>query len=486
MINTIALKECRQAVRSRLVTGMVLTLVLIELGAFIITLLTLSADSTSSLEAGRTLFAVLLVILTYGACVFVPVYTMVRLMTERWNDSVDLLYVAGLSPWAIVRGKLFSAGMILLLLFSAVMPFMALTYPLRGIDLFSMLAVLAVMAVCILFFTLFMLALASAGATRAHKVLNALAGIFIALMMAGLLTAGGVAALEEGLASMIATQQVLGALVMLGSIGLALAAMLYVAAATHLMPPSANRALPLRLTATGVIMFMGAVALGVAAAEGSARRLYLFALLSAGVIWALVVYVCAAPAEISVRVRRAIPRGVARLLVYPWFEGASAGFVWVLAMLGVIVAITWAGASLDKTPQDVRMFVARLAIVTVYVVSAGLLARSVWVYALRRVIPVRYVSVLAAIVLVISTLAPLLAGLWLGMRGEPAYGLWWYGNFAAIFDTGRGAVAVQRQMTGAMVGLAVMFVISLPWWLKELRAFRPLERANMPGSAEHA
>jgi len=487
MINTIALKECRQAVRSRLVTGMLLFLVIAELAACLITLVVQAANSHDySLQGGRVLFVILLMVLTYGASAFVPVYTMLRLMAERWNDSVDLLYVTGMSPWAIVRGKLVSAGAVLMLLFSAVMPFMALTYPLRGIDIFSMLAVLAFAAVCIMLFTLFMLLVGSAGTTRPHKVVNALAGIFFALVMAGSLTAFGVTALEEGLASILSQREALLGVVMAGVIGLALAAVMYVATAMQLMPPSANRALPLRLVVTGAIVVFEVVALAVSSVLGDADALMTALRVSMWMICISIIYVSAAPREISLRVRREIPRSRIGQLVYPLYEGAGAGFLWTMLLMCGVCGSTLTGAAIGGYGLDDEDALWRIVIMYVYVLSAGLVARSVWMYFLPRRVPSRYVALTGVVVLVMGTAAPLLAGLWYDMRSLPNYGLWWYGNVAAVFDSSRDAVSLTKQGLGAGVGLAGAVLISIPWWYRELRAFRPLERRHAARAAHAA
>ena len=86
----------------------------------------------------------LLGILMFTCMIFVPLYSGGRMSLERSNADMDLLYVTTLSPGAIVRGKYLTATALTLLIFSASMPFMILTYLLRGIDLPSIFFVLAV------------------------------------------------------------------------------------------------------------------------------------------------------------------------------------------------------------------------------------------------------------------------------------------------------------------------------------------------------
>ncbi len=74
---------------------------------------------------------------------FVPLYCGVRLSLERNDANIDLLFVTTITPGAIVRGKYLAAMALTLLIFSACMPFMVLTYLLRGIDLPTIFLVLA-------------------------------------------------------------------------------------------------------------------------------------------------------------------------------------------------------------------------------------------------------------------------------------------------------------------------------------------------------
>src|SRR5206468_9430444 len=69
--------------------------------------------------------------------------TGIRLISERSPANMDLLFITTISPRAIIAGKSLAAAALTLLIFSACMPFMVLTYLLRGIDLPTMFIVLA-------------------------------------------------------------------------------------------------------------------------------------------------------------------------------------------------------------------------------------------------------------------------------------------------------------------------------------------------------
>ena len=132
-LNPIVVKEVRQAVRGKfLIVVLMLFLVvqLVTMGMF------LASKSTAlSFNAGRTIFSVLLAILSATCLLFVPAYTGIRLAIERSDANVDLMFITTLRPRSIIWGKFLAALILTVLLYSACMPFMTFTYLLRGIDL---------------------------------------------------------------------------------------------------------------------------------------------------------------------------------------------------------------------------------------------------------------------------------------------------------------------------------------------------------------
>src|SRR5262249_43604687 len=145
-INPIVVKELRQASQSRFVTATLMILLCIQLVALGLYLL-FSGETTTSFDAGRQVFIVLLGIVFGAGMLFVPLYTAVRLVAQRSDTQVDLLYITTIKPRRIIAGKLAAATAINVLIFSACLPFVTLTYFLRGVDLPS---IFILMAVCFL------------------------------------------------------------------------------------------------------------------------------------------------------------------------------------------------------------------------------------------------------------------------------------------------------------------------------------------------
>jgi hypothetical protein len=133
-LNPIVIKELRQAVQSRFVVTMLIVLLAIQLVAVGMYLI-FSNPAAYDFTAGRTVFTILLSILLMVSLLFVPAYTAVRMIAERSDTDVDLLYITTIRPRSIIAGKVLAAAVLTGLIFSACLPFMTFTYFLRGIDL---------------------------------------------------------------------------------------------------------------------------------------------------------------------------------------------------------------------------------------------------------------------------------------------------------------------------------------------------------------
>jgi hypothetical protein len=255
-LNPVAVREFRQAVRSKWVIAVVLLFLLanlVVLGSYLM----FSPDAATSLDGGRSVFMPLFVLLLLTCMVFVPLYAGVRMSLECTGAGADLLAGTSLSPGKLLRGKFFSAAALTMLIFSVCLPFITLTYLLRGIDVPTIMFVTVVLfAVCIagngvgLF----------AGAVPAGWFLRCLIGLlglfalFILLSMMisfiGQVTFMGSAAFWQDAEAVIA-------LCVTTVVGLILMGLLYVAAIAMLSPRSSNRMLVPRLYATGLWMISG-------------------------------------------------------------------------------------------------------------------------------------------------------------------------------------------------------------------------------------
>src|SRR5262249_11535355 len=107
-LNPIVVKELRQAVQSRFVVVALLIFLTIQVLAVGIYLVT-AADPTFSFDAGRWVFMILFGIMLAVSMLFVPLYTGVRLVAERSETNLDLLFITTIKPRSIIAGKLMAA-----------------------------------------------------------------------------------------------------------------------------------------------------------------------------------------------------------------------------------------------------------------------------------------------------------------------------------------------------------------------------------------
>lgn len=133
-LNPILVKETRQALKS---SQFLITFVLVLVACWIVTIgvvayigprIFYSAD-------GGTLLSWYFTILSLPLMVVVPLSAFRSLTAEREDNTYDLLSITSLKPRQIISGKLGSSIAQMAVYFSAIMPCLAFTYLLRGIDL---------------------------------------------------------------------------------------------------------------------------------------------------------------------------------------------------------------------------------------------------------------------------------------------------------------------------------------------------------------
>src|SRR5262245_50237735 len=100
MLNPIAVKELRQAVKSRIVISALLLFLLIQLSILLLSLWFGDRQTGESinLHAGREIFQILQGFLLGTCMLLVPAYAGVRLAAEHSDTNVDLLFISTLRP----------------------------------------------------------------------------------------------------------------------------------------------------------------------------------------------------------------------------------------------------------------------------------------------------------------------------------------------------------------------------------------------------
>src|SRR5262245_35865902 len=128
-LSPMVVKEVRQIVRAReflfsFGISLILGLIIAALGG--------TRSLQGNKPAGPTIFGGLMICLTLLGIVVVPVGTFMALRNERLERTFDLIMLTTLPPRRIVVGKILAQGVKLITLFSALAPFMVMSFLLGG------------------------------------------------------------------------------------------------------------------------------------------------------------------------------------------------------------------------------------------------------------------------------------------------------------------------------------------------------------------
>jgi hypothetical protein len=485
-LNPIVLKELRQAVRSRFITGaylLFLLLLLVVTGVVVISgAYNLKNDPSALFGSGRGLFHALFAVLSLICMLFMPAYTGLRLAAERGESGLDLQFVTTLTPGAILRGK-FQAGMIVtLLLASAALPFLMLTFRLGGVDLPAILLAMGLLLLTTAVTILAANLLAVLPLNRFWRVIVALFGAQALFGAAMGVNGGGVALVESGVSGKLGSADFWQATAMIVVGALLLGGLLLALAIALVSPPAANRALPVRRWATfawlGWGVTMGVVALIERDADLLLGWMIPFVIFAMAALWVA----ASERHEFSRRELHEVPRRWwLRALCFPLFSGAAPGTLWAALLGAATLTITVVAGSIF----DGKGHGSSLGDEEAFQTMAGLLAYAfayaqtailLWRVRLRRRFGSGYIWLIALVLLAAGCLLPLLAGLATGTLATESYGAWTLGNPFALFDD-------DHRLAGlafAMIWSGLLLIPQLLWIGDAFRRFKPPAAAVPP------
>lgn len=484
-MNPIVVRELRQAVQSRFI-ALGLQFLLLILLAFIVGALLLSArqlgrDPTFGLGTFLWLFCILYL----GSHVIVPLYAGVRLAIER--SGGDLMFISTITPRRIIYGKLWSAILLGLVLFSAAAPFMILCYLMRGVDIPSILLALGFAYVQLIVGICFWLLWGSLPIGWPLRIFLMLIGVIIhiffgisgvafTISVLGLAGYGGVPITGweffAGAASIVV-------------LFLFIAGLFLELAAAMLAPPSSNRMVGLRIFLTASFFLSFAIVLtwlAHASVPSEAMVIWYFP-----VIGFLIFFFALAICERDTwgaRVLRNVPRNpLVYLLTFPFQTGAIHAIVWcaglfILAPILTLLAseylstITTAYRFSNDFLHDSLLICTGLSLFTyAYGVSAALLYR----YLFRNLISRAATWVLALTLLCVLAAFPVIFAALLDFDSMD----WLDGdNFAHmanpffLIDDYDGVRGLQFGV--AMFWSVAITIAAIPWFIEQLLQFRPL------------
>jgi hypothetical protein len=501
-LNPIVVKELRQAVKSRFVVAALALFLVVEVALLGFLLLTSDlGHGANALEtrAGRQMFTVLQGILLFTCMVFVPVYTAVRLAAERSDTNVDLLFISTLPPRSIIWGKFFAAIVLVLLIFSACAPFMTFTYLLRGIDIPSILLVLAIDFLAVMGGTQLVILLAAVPTTRFLKGVLLLLGFTFLLILLWMTIAGTVSLLEFGAGLPLDTLDFWSGVIGVTTAFLAILGLLFCWSVAIVSPPTANRALSVRLCMLGLWVLTGAIFAIWGFVMKSEGPIAVWTAFSVALFcWEMVLAINERE-HWSPRVARTIPRRWwLRLPAFFFYSGSAGGVAFSAVMIGLtlLAMAAWALAAgpffpTGRRPPDLEAFAEILAAMGLYTFCYAMTA--VWIRNLvpgGRIRPIQTWAVLLALVGV-GSITPYLVLFLLDLQSVRFQNdaLWTISNpFVSVMwvadSRGRSTFnwGAETILPFVEIWAIVMMAVNFRWFLRQVRQFRPYQG----GAPRHA
>lgn len=411
-LNPIVVKELRQAVQSKFVTLMIMLLLLaqvISIGGWILVDEHLAAKMT----AGRDMFMTLLVGLVVLSSLLVPLYAGARFAFERSDTNMDLLYGTTISPWAIVWGKFLSAAVVAAIIYGACMPFIVLTYLLRGIDVPTILVSLCMAYVILMITTAIAILLASPRLSYGWRIVLGLIELgCVGMSISGAI--GYVSALSFlGFGTIFSSREFWAGAGTFIAVSASAILFLLLAAAAMISPPSSNRTMRLRIGMSAIWVVCGVI---------TALWSWDMSRVEPTVAWliaSMLLFAFSLPIAVSerdrltVRVARTVPRSIVlRIPAFLFYCGSGSGVLWIALTVAGSFLVTWVLAVAIQhgripDPDAWKIVLGICLYIYVYCLTAAILTRTL----LKRFMTTAYTWVVAILVAALFMAGPLLVSI---------------------------------------------------------------------------
>ncbi|HZZ72280.1 MAG TPA: hypothetical protein VFE24_08500 [Pirellulales bacterium] len=337
-LNSILVKSARQSMQSRQFsrTFMLVLLAILLWSFYGLSFRNLDPDAA----IGPKMFIGYFIILAFPLLVTIPSSAFGALSGEFQDQTFELLSITTLTPRQIVFGNLATAMLQQLLFTSALMPCLAFTFLLRGIDIVTILVSVGYLCLLSLGLTILALLVATLTTTRFQQsLLSAVVAIglffcflFTIQIVSELFLRSFFSAFKEGAAYFY--------LFTLSNFA-SLFALVFLATAARLTFATDNRATALRIAMLVQSAVLAGTFLVAAIRFGGAREIAMTYFVLVGLFWyALGVFVVGESSELSLRVRRQLPRTRLGQIGAAWFfPGPARGYFFVLTNLLTALAL---------------------------------------------------------------------------------------------------------------------------------------------------
>jgi hypothetical protein len=482
-LNPIVVKELRQAVRSWFVSGVLLLFLCVLLIYTLSFMASRAAVQAPSEGLGAEVFQVLIMILSGACLLFIPGYTGLRLALERQETNLDLLYITTLSPGRIVRGKMLCGIYLTLLFFSVCLPFIVLTNYMRGVDWITIGLTLLLLFFLVCLSVQLAIFLACLPVSLQFKAVVAMPYFGFMTSQVTLISSIALPTTHAGVFWEPRFLYLAGGIYVLAFIWL------HLCAVALLSPRSMNRSLPLRSYSTLVWLLVGSVSSYYALTLGQGEILGVWIVFSVILITVGFIMSISQSDQLSLRVRKVIPSEPAvRVVCFPFFNGAAQGVAWcfllvLLTAFGVYFAHgvdrEWFGSAMSRHNPVSELLVWGTVAFVLYVCSYALTALFVhrtWLSAQR---PAPWAGLIA---FVIPALLALLPNLMLFIFNRLSWQVVEQRQLGNVFNVllCNDVAFIKSHLGFAVAWVVIAGLANLPWFIQQVREFRPPEPAGLP------
>lgn len=355
-LNPILVKEARQSLKSKQFLATFFLLLVCAwtwsvLGTF------LRVPEVYYIPSGESMLVGYYLVLAIPLMGMVPLWAFRSLAAEIDEGTFEMLAITKLSSLRIVTGKLNSAILQMLIYFAAVVPGLAFSYLLRGINLPTigmMLLVLFFSTVLLSTFGLMIAPLASQRAWQAMAMLMVVGVLVIAEFGVGAFCINALIYQDAG-----AYADAWGGLLIFVLISLSTAVLFVKAAAARIAPVTENRSTGLRWCmfaqqAIWVITMAGLTFYAEREYAGASNEILPLVLIVIGVYWVLMgSLMVAESSELSPRVQRDLPQTFAgRMVLFCFTPGPGTGYLFAICSgVTACLVIPIVAAILSETPR---------------------------------------------------------------------------------------------------------------------------------------
>ena len=362
-LNPILIKEARQSLKSR---QFIITFFLLLVASCCWTVLgvVMNTPNVYYLPTGNSMIVGYYFVLAIPVMGMVPLAAHRSLAAEIDDSTFEMLSITNLTSFRIVMGKLNSSVLQMLIYFAAVVPCLAFTFLLRGVDLLTIVYLVLLVTTVSLLVTTIALMLATVAPSRAGQTMSLLMTMAVILLAEFIC---GVIVLESMLISN--DTLTLEVWVVLGNctvISISFMALFVKAAAARIAPITENRSTGLRyLMFLQQMLWVGCI--GMMALISRDSEVIVFGIVVLGGYWLLMgTLMLAESPELSPRVQRGLPQTFLGRAFLTWFNpGPGTGFVYAVAsgIAGVsVLGIFSFVADLTVTRPEVPIYTALIVI----------------------------------------------------------------------------------------------------------------------------